>query len=177
MTISNNSMMSSYASQISNNKNVQSQSGASGNATQSMDGSKAFDAIAQMLMTALDTNKTGTIDKTEFSEASKILAKSQSSENMDNAFGKIDADSNGQISSDEFMNALKELNNKKEQHKFHADKNSLDSSLLSQQTDQLIQQPSSQTQTNEMQKTLFDKIKAAYANTATTTGMTTNFSV
>ena len=177
MTVNGNSMMSSYASQISNNKNVQSQSGASGYSTEGTDGNKGFDAIAQMLMTALDTNKTGTIDKAEFSQAASALAKGQSSENVDNAFGKIDSNGDGQISSDEFMSALKEAGAQKHQHKHHADKNSLDTSLLTQQTDPLTK-PATQstTQISEMQKTLFNKIIAAYGNTTATTGTTTNIS-
>ncbi len=175
MTVSSNPMMSSYTSQVSNNRNVHTQSGASGNATQGTDGSQGFDAITKMLMTALDTNKTGTIDKAEFSQAATALATGQSSQNVDNAFAKIDANGDGQISSDEFMNALKASGGSKHAHKHHAhaEKNSLDSSLTQQTTDPLTQQA---TQISDMQKTLFNKIIAAYGNTTTTTGTTTNLS-
>ncbi len=160
-------MISSYAPQVSKNKNDFAQ--------QETEGSRGFDALTQMLMTALDTNKTGTIDKTEFTEAAKILAKSQSGENVANAFDKIDANSDAQISSDEFINAFKQLETQKEQHNKHAQKYSLESNLLSQQTQELIQQPS--LQVNEMQKMLFDKMKAAYTTQTTAVGTTTNLSV
>jgi Ca2+-binding EF-hand superfamily protein len=172
MTISGNSFMSSYSSGVSNNKNVQSQN------TQDTNTKTGFDAIAQMFMSALDINNTGLVDKAEFTQAAKILAKSESSENVDNAFAQIDTNGDSQLSSDEFLNALKEATAEKNQQTMQADKSSLETNLLTQQTDSLIK-PAAEaaSKISEMQKSLFNKITAAYSNsTAATIGTTTNFS-
>lgn len=169
MTVTDNSLMSNYASQISN-KNTKSN-----DTNQDMKISEGFDAIAQLLMSALDTNKNGSVDKTEFADASKILAKSQSSENVENAFNQIDTDDDSSISSNEFLNALKDLSEKKQNYKQQIDMNALSTILQSDQTSKFIQQPN--LQMNETQKSLFNKITNAYTNTPTSTGTTTNLSV
>ncbi|MFA6195057.1 MAG: EF-hand domain-containing protein [Sulfurimonas sp.] len=173
MTVTDNSLMSNYASQISN-KNIQSNK--SGDASdQEMKIGEGFDAIAKLLMSALDTNKNGSVDKTEFADASKILAKSQSSENVANAFNQIDTDDDSSISSNEFLNALKDLSEKKQNYKQQIDMNALSTILQSDQTSKFIQQPN--LQMNETQKSLFNKITNAYTNAPTSTGTTTNISV
>lgn len=174
MTVGNSSsMMSSYASQISNNRNTYPQNSAKNSEVQSSDGS-SFDAITQMLMSALDTNNTATIDKSEFTQAAKILAKNESSENVDNAFNKIDTNGDEVISSNEFINALKEAREAKVELKQHIDMNALDSALSTEQINKLTKLHSS---ADEAQKSLFNKVTAAYASVAPTTGMTTNISV
>jgi hypothetical protein len=155
MIISENSVMSNYSARASqNNKN--------------------FDALTQMFMTALDTNKNGTIDKTEFSNAAKTLAKNESSTNVDNAFIQIDTNGDSQLSSDEFLSALKEADQKRQQYRQQTDMNALDSTLLSERTNKLTQVSVAE---NEAQKTLHNKIMLAYSNQTISTGKTTNISV
>lgn len=171
MTISGNSAMSSYVSQVYSNKNVQSQSGASGTWTDNS--AQSFDAIAQQLMSALDTNNNGTIDKTEFSQAAQALSNNTvDSTKVDTAFSKSDQNGDGQISSDEFLNALKQASaqTQKQHHKPAAD-----TANSTSQTSQSTPSDSALSLT-QMQKNLLSKIIAAYGNSTTTTGTTTNLS-
>lgn len=176
MTVNGSSMM---ASQVYANKNVQAQSGASGYASQGA--SADFSAMAQQLMSTMDTNKSGSIDKAEFSQAAQALAKNasnSSSSSIDTAFSKIDANGDGQISSDEMMNAMKQASAQTQaqkqhhHHHHHADANGSSSSQAAQ-SNSSVQASSS---ANEMQKSLFNKIMAAYGSTTATTGSMTNLS-
>lgn len=173
MTVSNNSMI---ASQMYANREVQAQSGASGYATQGADAAANFGDIAQQMMSMLDTNKSGSIDKTEFSQAAQALAKSSGKSDtsgVDAAFSKIDANNDGQISSDEFMNALKQATDQmQKQHHHHRHQSDVTAS------NSLPQAESAQASSpmNEIQKNLFNKIMAAYGNSTAATGSTTNIS-
>lgn len=177
MTVNSNAMMTSYASQVNSNSNVQAQSSASGYASQGV--SADFSAIAQQLMSTIDTNKSGSIDKAEFSQAAQALAKNanSSSNSVDTAFAKIDANGDGSISSDEIMNAMKQASaqtqTKKQHHHHHADVSASDTAT---QTEQSYLSKQASSPANEMQKNLFNKIMAAYSNPTATTGMTTNLS-
>jgi len=175
MTVNGSSMM---ASQMYANRNVQAQSGASGYATQ---GSGIdFSAIAQQMLSTIDTNQSGSIDKAEFSQAAQALAKNannSSTSAIDAAFGKIDTNGDGQISSDEFMNALKQASSetqKKQHHRHHRSEANESASPQATQSNPSAQAPSAVT---EMQKSLFNKIMAAYGSTTATTGSMTNLSV
>ncbi len=170
MTISGNSAMSSYVSQVYSNKNVQSQSGASGTWTDNS--TQSFDAIAQQLMSALDTNNNGTIDKTEFSQAAQALSNNTANTTkVDSAFSKADQNGDGQISSDEFLNALKQAS--AQTQKQHHPKPTADTTTS--QTNQSTPSDSALSLT-QMQKNLLSKIIAAYGNATPNTGTTTNLS-
>lgn len=170
MTISGNSAMSSYVSQVYSNKNVQSQSGASGTWTDNS--AQSFDAIAQQLMSALDTNNNGTIDKTEFSQAAQALSNNTAeTTKVDSAFSKADQNGDGQISSDEFLNALKQAS--AQTQKQHHPKPTADTAAS--QTNQSTPSDSALSLT-QMQKNLLSKIIAAYGNATPNTGTTTNLS-
>lgn len=174
MTVNGNSMMASYASQVYSNKNVQSQSGASGYAsTGSTDAPQSFDAIAQQLMSALDTNKSGSIDKTEFSQAAQALSNnSANSSKVDAAFAKVDQNGDGQISSDEFLSAMKQAATAQTQkhHHHRSAENTANSSAQSNQSN------ASTSSLSDMQKNLLTKIMAAYGNSTAAIGTTTNLS-
>ncbi|MDD2828466.1 MAG: EF-hand domain-containing protein [Sulfuricurvum sp.] len=168
MTINSNSMM---ASQMYANRNVQAQSGASGYASQGTDATLSFDAIAQQLMSTLDTNKNGTIDKTEFSQAAQALAQNSTANtnNVDSAFGKLDKNGDSSISADELMNALKQtLNETQKKHHHQASTTNTTSPATSSN------ESATSASTNDMQKVLFNKIMAAYSSTPTVSGSTTN---
>ena len=186
MTVNSNAMMASYASQINSNTNsnnkVQSQSGASGTWTgNTQSTSPDFSAIAQQFMALLDTNKSGSIDKTEFSQAAQALSKnSANSTQVDNAFSKIDGNSDSQISSDEMLKALKDAitaqaqtQTQKGHHHHQASVNPAD---LTSQLTQSTTSTQESSPANEMQKVLFNKIMAAYGSSTATTGSTTNIS-
>lgn len=173
MTVSSSSIM---ASQLYANKDVQAQSGASGtwNGTNQSTGID-FSAIAQQFMTTIDTNKDGTLDKAEFSQAAQALAKhSNNSSSVDAAFAKMDANGDGQISSDEMLNAIKQATSEtKQKHHHQARSNTTDGISQVAQANTAVQEASP---ANEMQKVLFNKIMAAYGNSTSTTGTTTNLS-
>lgn len=178
MTINGNSMMASYVSQAYSNKNVQSQSGASGYANQSgLDSTQNFDVIAQQIMTALDSNNSGSIDKTEFSQAAQALSRNTAnSDNVNAAFAKADQNGDGEISSDEFLNAIKQASVQAQKHHHgHHDANKAETATAATSASEASSNASSPL--SEMQKTLLTRIMAAYNNTAPTTGTTTNLSV
>lgn len=161
MTINGNSMMASYVSQVYSNKNVQSQSGT--------DSTQSFDEIAQQLMSALDTNGSGAIDKTEFSQAAQALSRNTANaDSVDAAFSKVDQNGDGQISSDEFLSAMKQASVQAQKHHHGHHRSATNASeTTSNQSSPL----------NEMQKTLLTRIMAAYgSNSAPATGTTTNLS-
>jgi G3E family GTPase len=171
------------ASQMYANREVQAQSSASGYApTQGMDPSEALGAMAQQFMATMDTNKSGTIDKAEFSQAAQALAKSSGktdTSGVDAAFGKIDTNGDGQISSDEFMSAIKQAtaqNDTKKPHHHHHHHHS-DASASNSSTPQPDQSGSptqEAPQMSAMQKNLFNKIMAAYGTSTPTLGTTSN---
>lgn len=173
MTVSNNSMM---ASQVYANRDVQAQSGASGySPTQSTDSTQALSAMAQQFMSTMDTNKSGSIDKAEFSQAALALANnaskttSPSSSSIDAVFGKMDSNGDGQISSDEMMAAMKQAT-AQTQGKHHHGHHHADASSSSQSGSSTQETP----QMSAMQKNLFNKIMAAYGTSTPATGTTSN---
>ncbi|MBV5348302.1 EF-hand domain-containing protein [bacterium] len=178
MTVTNNSMM---ASQMYANKDVQTQSGASGAWTgASQSTTMDFSAIAQQLMSAIDTNKSGSLDQAEFSQASQTLAKSSGktdTSGVDAAFGKMDSNGDGSISSDEMLNAIKQATaqtqTQKKHHHHQANANATDGTSQVAQANSSTQASSP---ANEMQKNFFNKIMAAYGSSTTTAGATTDLS-
>ncbi len=163
---------------ISNNMGIQSQSGASGYAP--TQGAGQTQAV-QQLMSTMDTNKSGSIDKAEFSQASQTLAKNASnasSSSIDAAFGKIDTNGDGQISADEFMSAMKQATAQNEtqkphhHHHHHSEASASNSSVP--QTDQSSSPTQASSSMNEMQKNLFNKIISAYGTSTPTLGTTSS---
>lgn len=173
MTVSNNTMM---AQQIHANKEGQCKRGTGDcSSDQSSDIAASFSEIAQQMLAILDTNKSGSIDKSEFSLAAQALAKSSGktdTSGIDAAFARADPNNDGQISSDEFMNALQQAadQTQKKRHRHHSDATA---------SNRLLQAESTQSSSpmNEMQKNLLDRIMAAYSEPTAVTGSTTNISV
>ncbi len=69
--------------------------------------------LADQLMTSVDTNKDGSIDKTEFSTAAQQLSQNPatantdtSATNLEKVFNSLDANGDGNITSSELMSAL-----------------------------------------------------------------------
>ena len=171
MTVSNSFIQ---AQQLYANKEGQSKRNVGDNSSdQSANQIASFNDIAQQMLSLLDTDKGGSIDKTEFSQAAQAIAKisrNADTTGVDAAFAKADTNNNGQISSDEFMNALKlaadQIQKKHHSHKHHS------SNMLPQAESAL---PSSTMDT--IQKNLLAKIMDAYTNPTSATGSTTNISV
>ena len=167
MTVNGSSIM---ASQAYTSSNVQAQSGASGYASQGS--SVDYSAMAQQLMTTMDSNKNGTIDKTEFSQAAQALAKNannSSSSNVDAAFAKMDTNGDGQISSDEMLAAMKQASAQTQGKHHHGGHHHTDTSASTSDSTVQSTQASASTQPTTMsnlQKSLFNKIMAAYGNSA-----------
>ncbi|WP_345979548.1 EF-hand domain-containing protein [Sulfurimonas sp. HSL3-2] len=97
--IVNSSMVSkNYASML----NTQSQSGV--NALAKNDFSSKMKEISNQLLSTLDTNKNGSIDKIEFSSAAMQL--SQDMAESDKLFSRLDQNSDGMIDGNELLSAL-----------------------------------------------------------------------
>lgn len=164
MTIGSSLMASQYT-----NSNVQAQSGASGYASQGT--SADFSAMAQQFMSTMDTNKSGFVDKAEFSQAAQALAQNtnnSSSSNVNAAFAKIDTNGDGQISSDEMMAALKQASTQtqgKHHHGHHHHSSDASASTATSQSTPTDSSTQASTM-SDVQKSLFNKIMAAYGNSA-----------
>jgi len=119
MNINSTSLPNYYTQVQQNNSEVQSQSSASGMSPSSSEVN--YDSIMQLantqLMTMLDTNQDGSIDKTEFSDATKQLSQSTQTSNTNNAFKSIDSNADGLISSNELLDSLKHLSSQQKAHK------------------------------------------------------------
>ncbi|MFA5214566.1 EF-hand domain-containing protein [Sulfuricurvum sp.] len=164
MTIGSSLMASQYT-----NSNVQAQSGASGYASQG--GGVDFSSMAQQFMSTMDTNKSGSVDKAEFSQAAQALAQNannSSSSNVNAAFAKIDTNGDGQISSDEMMAALKQASTQtqgKHHHGHHHHSSDASASTATSQSTQTDSSTQASTM-SDVQKSLFNKIMATYGNSA-----------
>jgi hypothetical protein len=176
MTVSNSFIQ---AQQLYANKEGQSKRNVGDNSSdQSTNQIANFNDIAQQMLSLLDTDKSGSIDKSEFSQAAQALAKISSKTDttgVDAAFAKADTNNDGQITADEFMNALKlaadQTQKKHHSHKHHSDTTA--SNLLPQAESKELTSSSM----DAMQKNLLNKIMAAYSNSATVRGSNTNISV
>jgi hypothetical protein len=151
---------------------VQGQSGASG--TAQTDYSTVMQQAGNSLIATLDTDKSGTIDKAEFSQAAQALAeKTGKTYNADTAFSAIDKNSDGSISADELLNALKQAQSQ-QSHGHHPSKIDATASALQSATDSAQTADSStQTSLSKMQTALLQRIMAAYTSNSTSSNSTT----
>jgi len=107
MTVSSNySSYSAYASSGTSSSDQTRQSGFE----------EMMASLAQQMMTSMDTDNNGSIDKAEFSAAAQALAsQSTSSTSTDSVssaeevFALLDTNQDGSMSSDELMSALKNM--------------------------------------------------------------------
>ncbi|MCK9371821.1 MAG: EF-hand domain-containing protein [Sulfuricurvum sp.] len=99
---------------VSSNYSAYSSNSTSGVSSASQKGKPDFEKMAQELLNSLDTDKSGSIDKAEFSAAAQALASSSSSSTTDSSsandiFSTLDTDSSGSMSTEEFVTALKNM--------------------------------------------------------------------
>jgi Ca2+-binding EF-hand superfamily protein len=170
MTINGGSL---WAASTHSYGSVQGQSGASG--TAQADYSAVMQQAGNNLLTALDTDKSGTIDKAEFSQAAQALAqKTGNTYNADSAFSTIDSNSDGSISADELMSALKQAQSQQlsshHHHKMDTTASSQQSSIL---TDSAQTADTTQITLSKMQTALLKRVMSAYNNSSATSSSTT----
>lgn len=160
------------ASSQSYGNTVQSQSGASGKA----DYTSMMQQAADTLMSALDTDKSGTIEKAEFSQAAQALADKtgKSYNDAGSVFGSVDSNNDGTISADELMKALQQSQDKQANRAHHHKPEALDTSSQSLlQTADTTQSASEETALSKMQSVLLQRIMAAYGSNAETASSST----
>lgn len=155
------------ASQSYGKGSVQGQSGASGKA----DYTSIMEQAANTLMTALDSDKSGSVDKAEFSQAAQALAEKtgKTYNDADTAFSTIDNNSDGTISADELMKALQQSQDKQAHGGHHRHKpEALDTSSqsLSQTTDATQSISEETASLSKMQAVLLQRVMAAYSSNA-----------
>ncbi|MFA6138187.1 MAG: EF-hand domain-containing protein [Sulfurimonas sp.] len=100
---------------INSNTSAYSSYSSSGVSSSSKREKPNFEDMAQQLISALDTDSNGSIDKVEFTAAAQTLASnagsnaSDSSTKAADAFSKLDTNSDGNMSSEELIAALKDM--------------------------------------------------------------------
>ncbi len=151
MTV-NSTMQNSYASSL----NTHSQSGASGLAPSGF-GSMMQQQVSDQLLSSLDSNGNGSIDKIEFSNAAKQL--SQSSADLEKIFNTLDQNSDGSIDSNELLSALKQASQQPQNGVYSPKK--LSAAAQPQNT---TQSPSTASSTNDLQSILMRDILSAYSD-------------
>jgi len=165
-------------SQFYGNGSIQGQSNT--NQTTSTDYSSRLQQATDSLMSALDTNKDGTIDKAEFSQAIQALSNitDKTYNDADSVFNSIDSNNDGVISADELMKALQQAQGNAHHHHHHhhhkiaATNTSAQSDATTNptQTSNISEETSS---LSKMQLALLQKIMTTY-NTNSTNSTTSD---
>lgn len=152
---------------------IQGQSGASG--TASSDYTSLLQQATDTLMSSLDSDKSGTIDKAEFSQAAQALSEKTGKTYNDagSVFGSIDSNTDGSISADELMKALQQSQGKHAHGGHHRPKpEALDTTA--QSTTDTTESASQESSLSKMQTALLARVMAAYStNSAATSSSTT----
>jgi len=99
---------------VSSNYSAYSSNSTSGVSSASQKGKPDFEKMAQELLSSLDTDKSGSIDKAEFSAAAQALASSSSSSTTGSSsatdiFSTLDTNSDGSMSTEELVASLKNM--------------------------------------------------------------------
>lgn len=152
--------------------NIQGQSGASG--TASSDYTSLLQQATDTLMSSLDSDKSGTIDKAEFSQAAQALSEKTGKTYNDasSVFGSIDSNSDGAISADELMKALQQSQGKHAHGGHHRPKpEALDTTA--QSTTDTTESASQESSLSKMQTALLQRVMAAYSTNSHASSSTT----
>lgn len=152
---------------------IQGQSGASG--TASTDYTSMLQQATDTLMSSLDSDKSGTIDKAEFSQAAQALSEKTGKTYNDasSVFGSIDGNNDGAISADELMKALQQSQGKHAHGGHHRPKpEALDTTAQSTTSD-TTQTTSEESSLSKMQSALLQRVMAAYSTNSAATSSTT----
>lgn len=97
---------------VSSNYSAYSSYGSSAASTQRMQPN--FEQMAQKLLSSMDSNNNGSIDKAEFSAAAQALASNSNGSNsststIEDIFNTLDTNSDGSMSSQELLSALQNM--------------------------------------------------------------------
>ncbi|PHM17564.1 MAG: hypothetical protein CJD30_05790 [Sulfuricurvum sp. PD_MW2] len=152
---------------------VQDQSGASQSA--STDYTSMLQQATDMLLSSLDSDKSGTIDKSEFSQAAQALSEKtgKTYNDANTVFGSIDNNSDGSISADELMKALQQSKSKHAHGGHHRPKPEvLDTTAQSATTD-TTQSASEESSLSKIQMALLARVMAAYSTDNAASSSTT----
>lgn len=160
---------SAWATSLQSNKagSVQSQSSASPMAPND-NFTSMIQQAADTLISTLDTNKNGSIDKTEFSQAAQALAqKTSNTYDSNSAFSAIDKNGDQSISADELLSALKQSQGK-HGHGHHHKADAADTAQKPSQTATADESSSS-----KMQVALLQRIMSAYTSSSSAASAST----
>ena len=95
---------------VNSNSSAYSSYGSSSVTSSAGRGKPNFEEMANELLSSMDSDGSGSIDKAEFSTAAQSMASgSSSSSSVSDIFSKLDADSDGSMSSQELMSALESM--------------------------------------------------------------------
>lgn len=95
---------------VNSNYNAYSSYGSSSVNASMPRGKPNFEEMASELLTSMDSDGNGSIDKAEFSAAAQNTAsKSKDSTSLDDIFSLLDTDGSGSMSSEELISALKNM--------------------------------------------------------------------
>lgn len=142
---------------------VQDQSGASQSA--STDYTSMFQQATDMLLSSLDSDKSGTIDKAEFSQAAQALSEKtgKTYNDANSVFGSIDSNSDGAISADELMKALQQSKGKHAHGGHHRPKPDVLDTTAQSATAETAQSTSEESSLSKIQMALLERVMAAYS--------------
>lgn len=93
---------------VNSNYSAYSSYGSSSVTSSPQRGKPNFEEMAKELLSSMDSDGSGSIDKAEFSAAAQSMA-SESSSTVSDVFSKLDSNSDGSMSSEELMSALKNM--------------------------------------------------------------------
>lgn len=152
---------------------IQGQSGASG--TASTDYTSMLQQATDTLMSSLDSDKSGTIDKAEFSQAAQALSEKTGKTYNDasSVFGSIDSNNDGAISADELMKALQQSQGKHAHGGHHRPKPEALDTTAQSTTSGTTQTASEESSLSKMQSVLLQRVMAAYSTNSAATSSTT----
>ncbi|MDD5158141.1 EF-hand domain-containing protein [Sulfurimonas sp.] len=139
--------------------------------------SSMMQQVTEMLVSTLDTNKDGAIDKNEFSQASQALSqKTGNTYDADSAFSAIDKNGDQSMSVDELLSALKQSQGKHGHGGHHKADSSQGPTDVVQQLSQATTAPDDSS-SSKMQAALLQRILSAYTNGSSTATASTTLSM
>ncbi len=154
-----------------------SQNQTGGSSTITGDYASMMQNAVETLISAIDTDKSGTVDKTEFSQAAQALAEKtgKSYNDADTAFTRIDSNSDGSVSADELLKALQEARNQKKAHHAHRPPNTEATESSAQPLNAQTEESGSDktVSLSRMQSALLQRVMEAYSSNGAAGSSTT----
>ena len=150
---------SSYLSQLHSNNKAQSQNAVAGNMAQkNSDYNSLMQQIDTSVMSMFDTDKSGSIDRAEFSAVAQQLSQGKDiTKSSEDAFNLIDTNKDGTIDSAELLAILEQLSTKDKAQKL--------SSKEQNNAANQIAQVKEEADTKKFQSALMQNALSAYTST------------